>query len=140
VKTTDLGLSAPQAAELTTYISALRDQGKRVIYPGFSITDFANGGMDRWSIGEVPPSAPNSPDPWGNKGFKPAPTGFQFTDHILQYYYALDPDYDYRAFPVTAEGTATDAAIRAFDSKTSRADAGRPGLYDRFIAQGRKMI
>ncbi|VVB43688.1 Tannase and feruloyl esterase [Beijerinckiaceae bacterium RH AL1] len=140
VRTTDLGLSAPQATELTTYISALRDQGKRVIYPGFSITDFANGGMDRWSIGEVPPSAPNSPDPWGNKGFKPAPTGFQFTDHILQYYYALDPDYDYRAFPVTPEGTATDAAIRAFDSRTSRADAGRPGLYDRFIAQGRKMI
>ena len=140
MKTTDIGLPSPQAAELTTYISALRDQKRRLVYPGFSITDLANGGMDAWSVGAVAPTAPDSPDPWGNKGFKPAPTGFQFTDHILQYYYALDPDYDYRAFPVTPAGTATDKAIRAFDSKTSRADAGRASLYDRYIAEGRKMI
>ena len=140
VKPSDLGLPPDQTAELTTYVSALRDQKKRVIYPGFSITDFANGGMDRWSIGEVAPTAPESAEPWGNKGFKPAPTGFQFTDHILQYYFALDPDYDYRAFPVTAAGIATDKAIRAFGDKTSRADAARAPLYDRFLAQGRKMI
>ena len=140
VKPTDLGLPAAQAADLTTYISALRDQQRHVIYPGFSITDFANGGMDRWSVGYVAPTAPDSAEPWGNKGFKPAPTGFQFTDHVLQYYFALDPDYDYRSFPVTATATATDKAIRAFGDKTSRADAARAPLYDRFLAQGRKMI
>ena len=140
VKPADLGLPKAQTANLTTYLSALRDQHRRVIYPGFAITDFANGGMDRWSVGYTPPTAPGSAEPWGNKGFKPAPVGFQFTDHVLKYYFALDPDYDYRSFPVTAAATATDAAIRAFDDKTSRADAARASLYDRFIAQGRKMI
>ena len=140
VKPSALGLPPAQTADLTTYLSALRDQQNRVIYPGFSITDFANGGMDRWSVGYVAPTAPGTAEPWGNDGFKPAPVGFQFTDHILKYYYALDPSYDYRSFPVTAAATATDAAIRAFDDKTSRADAARASLYDRFIAQGRKMI
>ena len=140
VRPADLGLPPGQTADLTTYISALRDQKKHVLYPGFSITDFANGGMDEWSVGMVPPTAPDSAEPWGNKGFKPAPNGFQFTDHVLQDYFALDPSYDYRLFPVTAAGTATDKAMQAFDDRTSRADAAQAPLYDRFIAQGRKLI
>ena len=140
VRPSDLGLPLGQTADLTTYISALRDPGKRVVYPGFAITDFSGGGMDKWSVGLVAPSAPASAEPWGNKGFEPAPLGFQFTDHILQNYYALDPSYDYRSFPVTATGIASRKALRAFDDKTSLADAATARLYDRFIAQGRKLI
>lgn len=140
VKPGDLMLLPGQTNYLTTYISALRDPQKRVIYPGFAISDFANGGMDAWSVGFVLPTAPSSAEPWGNNGFSPAPIGFQFADHILQDYYALDPNYDYRSFPVSAAGVAKEAAIHAFDAKTGEADAATAPLYRRFIAEGRKLL
>ena len=140
VKPSDLGLTAGQTNFLATYISSLRDPQGRVIYPGFSITDFSNGGMDVWTVGLVPPTAPNTSEPWGNNGFSPAPVGFQFMDHILQDYYKLDPDYDYRSFPVTDKGVAQNGAIHAFDAKTGKADAAEPQMYRQFIRQGRKLI
>ena len=140
VPPSSLGLTAGQTAFLTTYVSALRDRQKAVVYPGFAITDFANGGMDAWTVGTVVPTAPASAEPWGNTGFAPAPYGFQFADHILQDYYALDPSYDYRTFQVSAAGVAANAAIHAFDARTGKADAANAPMYDRFIKEGRKLI
>ena len=139
VNPADLGLAAGQAAFLTTFISAMRDPQKRVVYPGSAITDLAHG-LDVWTTGTVGPTAPASAEPWGGDGFDPAPPGYQFADHMLKDYYALDPSYDYRTFPITAAGVVTESALRAFDARTAGADATDVSSYDRFIAQGRKMI
>ena len=140
VQPSSLGLTPGQTQYLTTYISALRDPQKRLIYPGFAITDLSNGGMDAWSVGFVLPTAPASSEPWGANGFSPAPIGFQFADHILQDYYALNPNYDYRSFPVSIKGVASNAAIHAYDAETGKADAATAPLYRQFIKEGRKLI
>ncbi len=140
VKPEDLGLLPGQTKFITTYISALRDPRKRVVYPGLSITDFANGGMDVWFLGFATPTAPGSAQPWGNTGYYPAGESFQFADHILQDFYAQDPGYDYRSFNVTDTAVVAPGALAAFNAKTETADAATPGAYRRFIQQGRKLI
>lgn len=133
-------LNRDQAAFLETYISALRTPAGDLVYPGYSITDLANGGMDAWTVGFTPPTAPTSSEPWGNHGFSPAPYGYQFVDHILQDIVTRDPTADFRSFPVTADGVVTDQVVRQFDARTGAGDAGSPFDYAAFIAQGRKLI
>lgn len=133
-------LSEDQAAFLSSYIGALRDQDGNLIYPGFTITNLSNGGMDAWTVGFTLPTAPGTAEPWGNDGFSPAPYGFQFVDHIIQDIIARDASYDVFSYPVTTDGVVTTAVLRQYGSRTAAADAGSPLDYQAFLDQGRKMI
>lgn len=137
---TDNCLTEDQAKFLTAYISPVRDAAGQLVYPGFSITDLSNGGADAWSVGLTPPTAPGTAEPWGNGGFSPAPYGFQFSDHIMKYLVAQDPDFDLRDFPVGTDGTVTRDGLALFDSRTGAHDAGSPYDYQTFIGQGRKLL
>jgi feruloyl esterase len=60
-------LSPDQADFLTAYISPTRAAAGALVYPGFSITDLANGGADVWAVGTTPPTAPGTAEPWGTR-------------------------------------------------------------------------
>ncbi|MDQ2803318.1 MAG: tannase/feruloyl esterase family alpha/beta hydrolase [Pseudomonadota bacterium] len=133
-------LSQDQADFLTTYISPVRDAAGQLIYPGYSITDLANGGLDAWTVGTTPPTAPGTAEPWGNDGFAPAPLGFQFVDHILKYLVTLDPSFDVFSYPIGLDGVVTPEGLALFDARTGAGSAGSPLDYQNFIAQGRKLL
>ena len=139
IKPKDLGVTAGQAGFLSTYVSTLRDERGRLLYSGHGITALSGGGMDRWFLAAAP-TAPGDAEPWGEHGFGATPLAFQFADHILKDYFALDPAYDFRSFPVTKDGMLTNAALAAFDAQTHDANAASVAGYARYIAQGRKLI
>ncbi len=133
-------LTQDQADFLTTYISSLRDSAGELLYPGYSITDLSNGGMDVWTVGTTPPTAPGTSEPWGNNGFAPAPAGFEFADHILKYLVTLDPTYSVFDYPVGIDGVVSPEGLALFDARTAPGDAGSPGDFQTFIAEGRKLL
>lgn len=70
----------------------------------------------------------------------PAPLAFSITDHLLKYIYALDPNFDFRSFPVSKDGFISAAALKAFDASIQAGNANDPTQFDRFIDAGRKLI
>jgi feruloyl esterase len=132
-------LTPGQANTLRSYISALRDPQGEVIYNGASITDLT-GGMDVWSVGEVPPTDFSANEPWGGTGFGPAPVAWQFVDHIMKFLVERDPTYDIRSFGVTAGGVVNDRALAFFDSRTVRGDGAEPHRLHDFIRRDGKLL
>ncbi|MBV8616688.1 MAG: tannase/feruloyl esterase family alpha/beta hydrolase [Acetobacteraceae bacterium] len=133
-------LTQDQANFLTTYISPVRDEPGNLIYPGFSITDLSNGGLDAWTVGTTPPTAPGTAEPWGNNGFAPAPYGFQFVDHIVKYLVTHVPTYDIFNYPIGLDGVVTPEALAMFDARTKPGSAAAPEDFQAFISQGRKLL
>ncbi len=133
-------LTQDQANFLTTYISPVRNEAGELIYPGFSITDLSNGGMDAWTVGTTPPTAPGTAEPWGNMGFTPAPIGFQFTDHITKYLVTLDPTFNIFTYPIGIDGVVTPEGLALFDARTSAGSAAAPEDFQTFIGQNRKLL
>jgi feruloyl esterase len=146
-------LSAGQVQTLTTYISAARDDDHNIVYPGFSISDL--GGTDGaalWTTGFFLPGqalpAPNTQatfdltakEPWGNLGFSPAPLGWQFVDHAIQFIVERDPNFDMRTFDGTAPTPLSDAALNLFDRRTEAGDADDPARLERFIRRDHKLL
>ena len=133
-------LTQDQANFLTTYISPVRDEAGNLVYPGFSITDLSNGGLDAWTVGTTPPTAPGTAEPWGNNGFAPAPYGFQFVDHIIKYLVTYDPTYDIFNYPIGLDGVVTPEGLALFDARTKAGSAAAPEDFQTFISQGRKLL
>jgi len=133
-------LSPGQAESLETYFRALRDESGRLVYPGFAVSDLANGGLDAWSTGFVPPTRFTAAEPWGNLGFTPAPIGWQFVDHITKYLVERDPTFDVREFDVSPSGVVGDRALALWDRRTEAGDGDVPSAILPFIARGKKLL
>ena len=141
-------LSSSQANTLAAYIGAVRDDKGNLVYPGYAISNLAGvsrgalsgAGADRWTMGIVEPSEFSSSEPWGNAGFKPAPNGFQFADHILKYIVVHDPAFDMRRFPISADGVIDRDALKIFDEATKAGHATSADDFDAFFRSGRKLI
>ena len=141
-------LSVGQADSLNAYFTAIRTVTGGLVYPGFAVSNLstsatgplAGGGADVWTTGLAPPTSFTAREPFGNGGFSPAGYGYQFSDHIIQDIVTLDPKYNLRDFPVSADGFVTPGALGTFDARTAAGDASNPASYERFIQGGRKLI
>jgi feruloyl esterase len=147
-------LTAGQVQTLNAYFSATHDDDGNVIYTGSAVSDLGGGdGADLWSIGFILPGQPlpppntqatfdvNAPEPWGNFGFSPAPIGYQFVDHGIQFIVERDPTFSLREFDDESPiGVVSDAALRLFDQRTEPGDGDVPGKLIPFIAGRRKML
>jgi feruloyl esterase len=158
-------LTAGQVQTLKAYFTATHDDDGNVIYTGSAVSDLGGGdGADLWSIGffapgqllfdptkpiniftNFPSTQPtfdvNAAEPWGNFGFNPAPIGYQFTDHGIQFIIERDPAFNLRAFDAGSPiGQVSDAALRLFDQRTEPGDGDVPGKLIPFIAERRKML
>lgn len=139
-------LTQGQADTLKNYFTALRDDDGHVIYTGAAVSDLSTppgsgpSGMDAWSVGLITPNF-NDPEPWGNTGFSPAPLGWQFADHGIQYLVERDPTFNVRTFDANSPiGVESDQALRLFDRRTELGDGDQPTKLLPFIAEGRKML
>ena len=134
-------LTAAQVETLTTYLTPLRGPDGSPIYPGYSVSDLAGaGGAGRWTFGYAPPSDFAAPEPWGNKGFKPAPIGYQFTDHVLKDVVEQDPSYNLRDVGVNLDGRTDPSMLAKYDGAMIAGSATDVGSYRAFLNSGRKMI
>ena len=146
-------LSPGQVQTLTSYFSAARDDDHNIVYPGFSISDL--GGVDGaalWTTGFFLPGqalpAPNTQatfdltakEPWGNLGFSPAPLGWQFVDHAIQFIVERNPNFDMRTFDGTTPHPMSDAALNLFDLRTEAGDADNPAKLEDFIERNHKLL
>ena len=158
-------LTAGQVQTLRAYISATHDDDGNVIYTGSAVSDLGGGdGADLWSIGFFfpgqklfDPTKPisaftnfpstqatfdvNAAEPWGNFGFVPAPIGYEFVDHGIQFIVERDPTFNLREFDDESPiGVVSDAALRLFNQRTEPGDGDVPGKLIPFIAGNRKML
>jgi len=146
-------LSPGQVQTLTAYFSAARDDDGNIVYPGFAISDL--GGTDGaalWTTGFFVPGQalppPNTQatfdlsaqEPWGNLGFSPAPLGWQFVDHAIQFIVERDPNFNMRTFDGTFPTPLSDATLTLFDERTEAGDADNPAKLDRFIKRDHKLL
>src|SRR5579883_55841 len=146
-------LTPGQVDTLTRYFSAARDDDGNVIYPGFSISDLSgNDGAALWTMGFFLPGQAlpqpntqatfdlNAPEPWGNLGFSPAPLGWQFVDHAIQYIVERNPSFNMRTFDGTLPTPMSDAALTLFDKRTEAGDADDPAKLRSFIGKDHKLL
>jgi feruloyl esterase len=126
-------LTAEQAAALQIYFSAARDDTGRYIYPGGAITD-ARGGMDTWIVGTAAPDDFDAAEPWGDLAHGHAPLAWQFSDQILKYIVARDPNLDLRKFKIDA------ASVALFSRRTEAGNADSPKALSPFVAKGNKLL
>jgi feruloyl esterase len=146
-------LTPGQVDTLTKYFSAARDDDGNIVYPGFAISDLGgNDGTALWTTGFFLPGQmlpqPNTqktfdlaaPEPWGNLGFSPAPLGWQFVDHAIQFIVERDPDFNMRTFNGLAPTPLSDASLTLFDQRTEAGDADNPARLDRFIRKNHKLL
>ena len=141
-------LSGAQVATLTAYFSPIRTPDGVAIYPGYSVSDLSGvptgelklAGAERWTFGVTPPLDFSAPEPWGGAGFKPAPNGYQFADHVLKDIVMRDPAYDLRDFQVGADGVVRAATLATYDAATRAGSATDAHDYQAFLGSGRKMI
>ena len=143
-------LTLGQVDTLRTYISALRDNDRHVIYTGASVSDIPSppgeiSGADLWHTGFIIPNFA-APEPWGGAGFGGpfpaiAPIAYQFVDHGIQFMVERDPTFNLRTFDDASPiSTVGDAALDLFDQRTERGDGDVPVKILRFIGQNRKML
>jgi hypothetical protein len=96
--------------------------------------------MDLWSLGFTTPNFSEA-EPWGNGGFSPAPLGWQFADHGIQFFVERDPNFNVRTFDANSPiGVQSEEALRLFDRRTEKGDGDQPAKLLPFIAEGRKML
>lgn len=146
-------LSAGQVQTLRTYFSAVRDDDGNIVYPGFSISDLSgNDGAALWTTGFFLPGQalpqPNTQatfdldatEPWGNLGFSPAPLGWQFVDHAIQFIVERDPNFNMRTFDGTTPHPLSDAALDLFDQRTEAGDADDPAQLRDFVHRDHKLL
>lgn len=146
-------LTQGQVDTLTKYFSAARDDDGNIVYPGFAISDLGGGdGAALWTMGFFLPSQslpqPNTQatfdlgakEPWGNLGFSPAPLGWQFVDHAIQFMVERDPNFNLRTFDGTLPTPLSDTALDLFDDRTEAGDADNPAKLDKFIDKNHKLL
>jgi feruloyl esterase len=133
-------LTPQQAQTLSAYITALRDEHGRLIYPAASITDLHGGGMDVWTTGFVAPSDFTANEPWGGTGFAPAPVAWQFVDHILKFLVERDASFDLRTFAVSNAGIVDNGALAFFDSRTATGNGDDPAALLPYIFRDKKLL
>jgi len=137
-------LSQGQVDTLTAYFSAATDANHKIVYPGFAISDLSGAdGAAEWTLGGLLPGAGldlSAAEPWGNIGFAPAPLGWQFVDHAVQYFVERDANFNTRDFDGSAYTPISAATLNLFDKRTDAGDADVPAKFDRFIAKNRKLL
>ncbi len=145
-------LTEDQVETLNAYFSAAKDDDGKAIYTGSAISDLSgNDGAALWTFGFFLPGQPlpkgdtqptfdvNAPEPWGNFGFSPAPLGWQFVDHALQFIVERNPGFNLRDF-TGANGAVSDAALNLFDARTEAGDGDDPAGLEEFLEQDKKLL
>jgi feruloyl esterase len=143
---TDACLKSAQPATVSAYVSETRDAAGHYVYAGASVT--ALTGAVIWSFGMAPPADLKAREPWGHGGFSPAPFGWQFSDHGLQFLVARQPAFDARSFANGQAGGFSEAGLDEFDrslgvARTPRPSAGfslSPASYASFLQGHGKLL
>jgi feruloyl esterase len=81
-----------------------------------------------------------APEPWGDLGFSPAPLGWQFVDHAIQFIVERNPNFNMRTFDGTLPTPLSDAALTLFDERTEAGDGDDPAKLAAFIRKDHKLL
>ncbi|WP_448045813.1 tannase/feruloyl esterase family alpha/beta hydrolase [Bradyrhizobium liaoningense] len=132
-------LTPEQATSLRTYFTAVHDENGRLVYPGYSPTDM-EGQFALFMGGNTPPIDINAAEPWGNKGFAPAPLEWSFSDHIVQHIVMRNPDFNVREFGVNTDGRVKSEDLALFLARTQAGNGSQLDAINAFLGAGRKLI
>lgn len=132
-------LTPEQATTLRAYFTAVHDEKGRLVYPGYSPTDL-EGQFALYMGGNTPPIDVNAAEPWGNKGFAPAPLEWSFSDHIVQHIVMRDPEFNVREFGVSVDGLVKSEDLTLFLDRTRAGNGSQTDAISAFLDAGRKLI
>ncbi len=136
-RTTDC-LTSAQAHVLGAYISGVRDQHGRSLYPGMPISNLSGPrGISYWTTGETAPDIAKPDAPWSEDG--KAPRGWVFARQALTYWLGITQPMI--SVPVDAHTGTVSAGLEAtFRGSFAGAETKDPAKLLPFIKQGRKLI
>ncbi len=133
-------LTDEQAATLSTYLSAVRNEAGQVVYTGGSMTDLHGGGMDTWLVGASMPADFGANEPWGDLTQGKSPLSWQFSDQVVKYIVERDPAFDIRNLKTSSAGAVSPSTLALFDERTKAGNADRAAALEQFIASGKKLL
>jgi feruloyl esterase len=129
-------LTPGQADTLKRYMEPVRSRGGRLATPGLSVTDLGGrGGMAAWTTGATPPNFSN-PELWSG----PAPAGWLFANHIVQYLVKRDPKFNSLTFGISRDGVIPDEALKLYEERTGAGSADDPSQLKPFIQKNKKLL
>ena len=132
-------LTQAQANAIKIFIRAVRDEHRRVIYPGSSISDLSDasgfGGFIPWTE-RGPAIDPTSPQPWGAQ----PPLTWQAADTVIRHMVVRDPDFNATLDWPETDGIVSRDAVELFDRRTSVGDANVAHDLVPYLRDGKKVI
>ena len=129
-------LTQDQVDAVKNYIRPITDHKRRVILPGYPVSDLAGSdGMAVWFLGSSPPVNFTGPQPWTSPPFS-----WFFADQTLKYLVFQDPNFNAFDFGLSNTGVIDSGSLAIYDQMTAAGNGDDAEALRAYLNRGKKLI